>query len=162
MSRVYVGIGSNLGDRLANLRGCVSELEEAEGLIVVAVSSAYNSQAVGLTGQPDFLNGVVVVDTELSPGEFLALLNRIEEKYGRTRDLHWGPRTLDADILLYDMIVVDEPDLKIPHPLLAERRFVLEPLLELAPDLSLPDGTPLGDRLRELGDEQAVSREGGI
>lgn len=154
-----MGIGSNLGDRLANLRGCVSELEDTEGVSVIAVSSAYNSRAVGYTDQPDFLNGVVVVDTELPPGEFLSLLHRIEDSSGRTRAIHWGPRTLDADILLFGETVIDEPDLKIPHPLLTERRFALEPLLELAPDIALPDGTSLRERLDELGEEQVVQRE---
>lgn len=157
-----MGIGSNMGDRLSNLRGCVSELETAEGVSVVAVSSIYNSRAVGYTDQPDFLNGVVEVETEIAPGEFLNLLHEIEDRYGRKREVHWGPRTLDADILIYGELEINEPDLKIPHPLLTERRFVLEPLLELAPDIVLPDGTPLAKKLEGLSGEQVVQIQGRI
>ncbi|MBN1289402.1 MAG: 2-amino-4-hydroxy-6-hydroxymethyldihydropteridine diphosphokinase [Actinobacteria bacterium] len=162
MSKAYVGIGSNLGDRLTNLRGCISELEESDGIQVVAVSSAFMSKAVGVTDQPDFLNGVVVIETDRSPGELLKLLQEIERKYGRKRYRRWGPRTLDADILLYDNARIDEPDLQIPHPMLTHRRFVLEPLLEIEPEISLPDKTPLKEYLGMIADKQDVWRAGGI
>lgn len=162
MSKAYVGIGSNMGDKLSNLQALVSELEGSDGVKVLCVSSAYVSDAVGVTDQPDFLNGVVVVETGLTPRGLLELLQEIELKYGRKRYRHWGPRTLDADILLYGQREIDEPDLKVPHPRLTERRFVLEPLLEVAPGLALPDGTLLKSFLESVRDKQNVRRVGEI
>ncbi|MBN2168760.1 MAG: 2-amino-4-hydroxy-6-hydroxymethyldihydropteridine diphosphokinase [Actinobacteria bacterium] len=158
----YVGIGSNLGDRLSNLQGCISELEKRDGIRIAAVSSAYLSKPVGEADQPDFLNGVVAVETDKSPHEFLELLQEIERMYGRKRYRHWGPRTLDADILLFNDMQLDEPGLKIPHPMMTERRFVLEPLLEIEPEVSLPDKTPLKENLKMIADGQDVWRVGEI
>lgn len=161
MSRSYLGIGSNLGDRLENLESAVRGLSVA-GSVVVAVSSVYRTEPVGLKEQPEFLNAVVAVDTELTPRGLLALAQEVERAAGRDRSVRWGPRTLDVDILLYEDAEVDDPDLEIPHPRLAERRFALEPLVEIAPDATLPDGTTARGLLERLGAGGAVEREPGM
>lgn len=154
MTRAYLGLGSNLGDRLGHLKAAVSLLDAADGVEVAAVSSVYRSEPVGPPGQGEYLNAVVAVDTSLSPAVLLSRSREIEEARGRRRGLRWGPRTLDIDILLFGSEEIDEPDLQVPHPRLATRRFVLDPLLEIAPDARLTDGTRLSDacsRLDELG-----------
>lgn len=128
-----MSLGSNLGDRRRYLREAVESLEG-----VVAVSPVYETEPVGGPEQGMFLNVVVELDTTLSPRELLALCHRLEAAAGRRRDERWGPRTLDADLLLVGDIVVDEEDLTVPHPRMWERRFVLAPLADLAPEL-LPD-----------------------
>ena len=162
MSRAYVGLGSNIGDRLENLRSGVMALTVTEDAVVVGKSGVYDSEPVGLTDQPDFLNAVVAVETTLDPYQLLGLLNSIEHQHGRQRITRWGPRVLDMDILLFGDVEQDDPRLWIPHPRLTERRFVLEPLLEVAPDVRLPDGTPVKKVLDELGDTQAVWRSGDL
>lgn len=149
--RAYVGLGANLGDREATIRAAAARLAEEPGISVVAVSSLRETDPVGPVDQPRFLNGALALETSLTPRELLERLLAIEQELGRTRDgTRWGPRTLDLDLLLYDDRVIDEPDLVVPHPELAERAFVLEPLVELAPDLALPDGRRLADVLAEL------------
>jgi 2-amino-4-hydroxy-6-hydroxymethyldihydropteridine diphosphokinase len=155
VSRAYVGMGSNMGDRGAYLRAGLTALMGAiPEVIVVDKSSVYESQPVGMTDQPDFCNAVVSVETTLDPFELLALIQEIEIQNGRQRITRWGPRTLDMDILLFGEVEMDTADLTIPHPRLKERRFVLEPLLEIDPDAKLPDGTPLSSVLDRLGDDQ--------
>jgi 2-amino-4-hydroxy-6-hydroxymethyldihydropteridine diphosphokinase len=143
LTRAYLGIGSNLGDRLGHLQAGVSSLADEQGVEVVAVSSVYRTEPVGGPGQPEFLNAVVAVETTLSPRELLDLAQRIEGERDRMREERWGPRTLDLDILLFGDTRLHEADLEIPHPRLADRRFALEPLLEVDPGAALPDGTPL-------------------
>ena len=129
--RVFLGLGSNMGDRLGHLRRAVSELPD-----VAAVSSVYETAPVGgPPGQNDYLNIVVELDTTLVPRELLDVAQRLEEEAGRVRTVRFGPRTLDVDVLLVEGVAVDEPDLVVPHPRMWQRRFVLEPLAELAPDL---------------------------
>ena len=132
-ARAYVGLGSNLGDREATLRGALDRLAGADGVQVVAVSTLRETEPVGpITDQPAFLNGVVEVETSLTAREFLALLLAVEAEFGRTRTgPRGGPRTLDLDLLLFGDERIDEPDLQLPHPRLGERAFVLEPLAEL-------------------------------
>ena len=150
MTRALLGLGSNIGDRLGHLRTAVASLSE-----VTAVSSVYETDPVGGPEQGRFLNIVVAVETDLDPRELLGVCHRLESAAGRVRDVRWGPRTLDVDILWIDGVTVDEPDLQIPHPRIGERRFVLEPLAEVAPDV-LPAGweTVEGrvDRAGRLGD----------
>jgi len=129
--RAYLGIGSNLGDRLANLQFAVDGLAAADGVVVVAVSGVIETDPVGGPEQPDYLNAVVAVDTTLTPRELLAVGQRLEADAHRVRVEHWGPRTLDVDILLFGDAQVDEPDLVIPHPRWLERDFVLAPLADL-------------------------------
>lgn len=160
MSRAYIGLGSNQGERLENLRSGVNGLVMAEDVVVVGKSSVYDSEPVGLRDQPDFLNAVVGVETTLDPYELLSLLHKVELGHGRQRITRWGPRTLDLDILLFGDLEQDDPKLLIPHPRLKERRFVMEPLLEVDPDVRLPDGTPVRKLLEELGGSQLVWRSG--
>lgn len=141
----YLGLGSNLGDRLANLQGAVDRLASAERVRVDASSRVWETTPVGGPEQPDYLNAVVRVQTDLTPNEFLAACRRVESALGRERIEHWGPRTIDVDVLLYDERAVDEPGLVVPHPRITERAFVVLPLLELDPDPVLPDGRRLVD-----------------
>ena len=135
MRRAFLGLGSNLGDRRAHLRTAVAGLPD-----VVAVSPVYETDPVGgPAGQPPYLNLVVELATERSPRELLEVARRLEEAAGRVRVEHHGPRTLDVDVLLVGDLVVSEPDLVVPHPRMYERRFVLAPLAELAPEL-VPEG----------------------
>jgi 2-amino-4-hydroxy-6-hydroxymethyldihydropteridine diphosphokinase len=140
MARAFVGIGANLGDRERQIRAAIAELAEAEGVELVATSSLRETDPVGYRDQPRFLNGAVVVETQLSPSELLARLLEIERRLGRVRGggPRFGPRTIDLDLLLYGDETVDEPGLTVPHPRLAERRFALEPLVELDPELEVP------------------------
>ena len=133
--RAFLGVGSNLGDRWAYLRQAVASLPD-----VAAVSPVYETSPVGgPPGQGPYLNVVVELDTALGPRELLELARTLEAGAGRERRERWGPRTLDVDLLLVGDLTVDEPDLVVPHPRMWERRFVLTPLADLAPDL-LPEG----------------------
>ena len=139
MTRAYVGLGANLGDRERTLRAAVDALGSEDGVTVVAVSSLRETEPVGVGDQPRFLNGVVSLETSLNARELLDRLLGVEQRFGRVRvpDEH-GPRTIDLDLLLYGDETIDEPGLAVPHPRLHERRFVLEPLGELAPGLVVP------------------------
>jgi len=140
MTRAYVGLGSNMGDRERMLWSAVHMLAFSPEVEVVAVSSVRETDPVGLTDQPRFLNAAVALDTELEPRALLELLMAVERELGRTRDgPRFGPRTIDLDLLLYGDEVVDEPGLTVPHPRLHERRFVLEPLAELDDELTVPE-----------------------
>jgi 2-amino-4-hydroxy-6-hydroxymethyldihydropteridine diphosphokinase len=145
MTRAYVGLGANLGDREQTIRAAVAELPD-----VVAVSPLRETDPVGVTDQPRFLNGVAALETELAPRELLDVLLAVERRLGRERRERWGPRTIDLDLLLYGDEVIDEDGLKIPHPRLHERRFVLEPLADLAPQLVVPGLGGVEDLLAEL------------
>ena len=142
-----MGLGSNLGEREATLWKGLEGLGATEGIEVVAVSSFRETDPVGVVDQPRFVNGAAALETSLRPRELLERLLDVERSLGRDRAVEerWGPRTLDLDLLLYGGETIDEPGLEVPHPRLAERAFVLEPLLELDPDLRLPDGRPLRD-----------------
>ena len=132
--RAFIGLGSNLGDRRALLRAAVEGLEAAGD--VVAVSPLYETEPVGgPEGQGPYLNVVVELSTGDTPRELLERCRALEAAAGRVRTVHWGPRTLDADVLWVQGCEVDEPDLTVPHPRLWERRFVVQPLADLAPDL---------------------------
>ncbi len=162
MSRVYIGLGSNIGDRLAFLRAAEADIAAIDDLFIVGKSGVYESEPVGMTDQDDFLNAVISVETTLPAERLLELLQDIELKHGRQRITRWGPRTIDLDMLLYDDLQQDGPNLTLPHPRLRERRFVLEPMLELDPEVRLPDGTPVKKLLDEMGDLQAVWRSGDL
>ena len=146
--RAYVGLGSNLGDREATLLRALELLAAEPGLTVTAVSVFRDTEPVGHIEQPHFLNGVAAVDTELSARELLDRLLGVERSLGRRRNgPRFGPRTVDLDLLLYGDATIDEAGLSVPHPRLGERRFVLEPLAELDPALTLPDGRKVLDLL---------------
>lgn len=129
MARAGIGIGSNLGDSGANVRAAIAELSEAG--TVRARSRLYRTKPWGRTNQSDFYNAAVILETELPPRRLLAVLQELEAKLGRVPSERWGPRVIDLDILYYDDLRIDEPDLKIPHPLLLERAFALVPLAEI-------------------------------
>jgi 2-amino-4-hydroxy-6-hydroxymethyldihydropteridine diphosphokinase len=132
--RVLLGLGSNLGDRRAHLRHAVELLPD-----VAAVSPVYETEPVGGPEQEPYLNLVVALETDLEPHELLAVAQRLEAEAGRVRAERWGPRTLDVDILWIDRVNVDEPDLQVPHPRMRQRRFVMAPLAEIAPDVAGTD-----------------------
>jgi 2-amino-4-hydroxy-6-hydroxymethyldihydropteridine diphosphokinase len=135
----YVGIGSNLGNPVAQVREAIAELEEITDSIVIARSSLYSSKPMGPPGQPDYVNAVVAIDTVLSPQALLQALQTIERRQGRERTAErWAPRVLDLDLLLYGSKVLNTADLTIPHPGLHERDFVLVPLEEIAGDIIIP------------------------
>jgi 2-amino-4-hydroxy-6-hydroxymethyldihydropteridine diphosphokinase len=148
----YVGMGSNLGDREETLRRALELLAAERGLRVAAVSTFRETDPVGYVDQPRFLNAACAIETELPPRELLGRLLRVEASLGRVREgiPRYGPRTCDLDLLLYGNETVDEPDLVVPHPRLSQRRFALEPLVELDPQLALPDGRRVADLLAEL------------
>ncbi|HEY1368810.1 MAG TPA: 2-amino-4-hydroxy-6-hydroxymethyldihydropteridine diphosphokinase [Gaiellaceae bacterium] len=139
MPRVYVALGSNLGDREQMLRSALEELAAEPGVELVARSSFRETDPVGFVEQPRFLNAAAVLETELGSRELLGRLLDVERRLGRTRTgPPLGPRTIDLDLLLYGAETIAEPGLQVPHPRLHERRFVLEPLVELEPDLVVP------------------------
>lgn len=152
MTRAFVALGSNLGDRERTLRGAVAALAAEPGIEVVAVSSLRDTAPVGVTDQPRFLNGAVELETSLDPGELLERLLAVERRFGRVREgaPEHGPRTLDLDLLLHGDATVDQPGLRVPHPRLHERRFVLEPLAELAPGLEIRGRGTVEDLLASL------------
>ena len=150
--RAFVGLGANLGDRRASILSAIEALRADADVDVVAVSSLRETDPVGNLDQPRFLNGAVALETHLRPRELLERLLAIERSLGRERTgPRFGPRTIDLDLLLYGDEVVAEPGLTVPHPRLVERRFVLEPLVELDPDLTLPDGRRAHDLLSAAG-----------
>ncbi len=164
MSRLaYLGLGSNVGDRRGHLRAAIAALRD-HGVEVEAVSSAYETEPVGeVLEQPDFLNAVVRVRTDLDQEELLGLCKAIEVERGRMLGgPRHGPRPLDVDLLLVGELEVRTERLTLPHPQVRGRRFVLEPLLELDPELTLPDGTVLAEALASLGDAQRVARAGSL
>jgi 2-amino-4-hydroxy-6-hydroxymethyldihydropteridine diphosphokinase len=141
----FLGLGSNLGDRLTNLQGAVDLLHGEPGLRVLASSRVWETVPVGGPPQPDYLNAVIRVETDLSARDLLDVAHRVEERLGRVRKERWGARSIDIDVLLFGEETIDEADLVVPHPRLSQRAFVLLPLLELVPDPILPDGTRLKD-----------------
>ena len=159
----YLGLGSNVGDRESHLRAAVTALRE-HGVGVEAVSSAYETEPVGeVLDQPDFLNAAVRIRTDLEPEELLDLCKAIEVEEGRMLGgQRHGPRPLDVDLLLLGDVELATERLTLPHPQVTSRRFVLTPLLELDPELALPDGTRLADALEALGPGQRANRVGSL
>jgi 2-amino-4-hydroxy-6-hydroxymethyldihydropteridine diphosphokinase len=149
--RAYVGLGANLGNREQTIRRAVDALGRQPGVEVLAVSALRETDPVGFTDQPPFLNGAAVVETDLEPRALLDALLAVERELGRTRDgPRFGPRTIDLDLLVFGNREVSEPDLTVPHPRLAERAFALEPLAELDPELEIPGRGRVADLLRGL------------
>lgn len=142
MTRAYLGLGSNLGDRLGYLQGAVDALGADAAVEVLAVSRVYETDPVGGPEQDPYLNAVVAVETALEPRALLELAHRLERAADRERAERWGPRTLDVDVLVVDGCTLDEADLTIPHPRLWERGFVLAPLRDVVPDLVAPERVP--------------------
>jgi 2-amino-4-hydroxy-6-hydroxymethyldihydropteridine diphosphokinase len=161
MSRAWIGLGGNLDDPATRLRRTVAELDHVPTSRLVRSSGLYGSRPVGPADQPDFINAVAELDTDLSPLMLLDELQGLEQQAGRVRTRQWGERTLDLDILLFDDRVVDTARLRIPHPELANRGFVLVPLAEIAPAIRLPDGRRV-DTLRAACDDQGVWYHGPV
>jgi 2-amino-4-hydroxy-6-hydroxymethyldihydropteridine diphosphokinase len=157
--KAFIGLGSNLGEREALIRMALDDIARLPGTRLVRASSLYDTEPVGEVDQPNFLNAVVQVDTELTARQLLWNLLLIERRLGRARSKRWGPRTIDLDLLLYGDLVVDEPDLKVPHPELARRSFVLVPLVELDPLLLHPvTGETMLNHLSRLKTRPPVKR----
>lgn len=150
---VYVSLGSNQGDSRSLLEEAVRALRGLPRTSVTARSSLYRTAPVGHVEQPDFLNQVVALRTSLSPLELLDATQSLERAGGRVRGVRWGPRTLDIDILWYDGVDLDVDRLQVPHPRLEERRFVLEPLAELVPELVLASGRTAAEALAKTADQ---------
>ena len=159
-SEVFIGIGANLGAARENFERAMRGVSEFS--TVLAVSSLYESDPVGLPGQPKFTNAVAKVGTELSPFALLGRLKEIEREMGRKKTVRWGPRVIDLDIIFYGDLVMESDSLVIPHPRAHERKFVLEPLLEIEPAAAHPaTGKSLKEILSGLGSSRAVSKTGG-
>ena len=147
MHTAFVALGGNLGDPQSTLRQGITALADLPQGRLVATSSLYRSAALGHADQPDFVNAVAQLSTELAPQPLLAALLAIETHFGRERSFRNAPRTLDLDLLLYDAQTIDEPELVVPHPRMHERAFVLAPLLEIAPGCVIPGKGPAADWL---------------
>jgi len=157
--KVFVGLGSNLGEREAMIRLALEALSRLPGTRLVKASSLYDTEPVGEVDQPNFLNAVAQLDTELTARQLLWNLLLIEKRLGRVRTQRWGPRTIDLDLLLYGSLVLDEPELTVPHPELTARSFVLVPLVELDPLLVHPvTGETLLHHLSRLNTRPPVKR----
>jgi len=157
MAEVFIGLGANLGDPAHNLRAAVSRLRDV--VEVLAVSSLYRTEPVGLRDQPDFLNAVLLGSTTSTPRELIEALAGIEKELGRVRGTPLGPRTLDLDLLLYGEVVVQEGDIQVPHARMAARRFVLAPLAEIAPHVRHPVlRLTAAQMLSRLPEAEAVER----
>jgi len=146
MTLAYVGLGSNLEDPLAQVTRAFDELAELPKTMLMASSAIYSSHAVG-PEQPDYINAVALLDTQLAPLALLDALQAIEHTHQRVRIQHWGPRTLDLDLLLYGDQIINLERLTVPHPYLTQRSFVLYPLADITPTLHLPSGTSIADLL---------------
>ncbi|WP_110926106.1 2-amino-4-hydroxy-6-hydroxymethyldihydropteridine diphosphokinase [Bacillus massiliglaciei] len=153
----YLSIGSNMGDRLATFKKAVKLLNEYPEIRVMEASSLYETDPVGYTEQDCFLNAVLKLETSFDPENLLHACLDIESKLGRKRDIRWGPRTLDLDILLYNQENIETEILSIPHPRIQERAFVMVPLLELDPDIKLPNmSAPLSEDLKMISNNEGV------
>lgn len=159
-SSAHIALGSNLGDREMNLLRAIAEIGKIPGTKIRALSGFYDTQPVGRVEQDNFLNSVLRIETSLTPQELLSELQRIEtDVFKRKRTIHWGPRSIDLDILLYDNRVIAEENLVIPHPRLHERRFVLVPLAEIDPDLVHPQlNKNVAELLRSSDSNEVVTK----
>ncbi len=155
MKKAFISIGSNIGDRLDHLKQATRALHLHQRISVLSVSSIYETAPVGYTDQADFLNLTTGIETDLSAHELLAVCQEIEQELGRVRDIRWGPRTVDLDILLYNNESIETEDLVVPHPRMHLRAFVLIPLLEIAPSIAHPVTSKM------YSEEDAV-RDGGV
>jgi 2-amino-4-hydroxy-6-hydroxymethyldihydropteridine diphosphokinase len=157
-SLAYIGLGSNLNNPLQQVRSAIQQLADEPAVNLHAVSRFYTSQPMGPQDQPDYVNAVIALNTSLAAPDLLQILFKIEWQHGRERhqQIRWGARTLDLDLLLYGDTQLHTPDLQIPHPGICQRAFVLLPLLDIAPTLSLPNGQGLTHCLQDLSQQDDV------
>lgn len=156
MIHAYIGLGSNLENPVAQLDRAIDALKKHDDLKNLRVSSIYGSKPVGPQDQPDYINAVASFDTALPPIALLDLLQSIEQSQRRVRERHWGPRTLDLDLLLYGQQTIQLPRLTVPHPFMLERGFVIKPLSDLAPDMLLANGKTVNEQLQQLDTSDLV------
>ena len=156
MIQAYIGLGSNLEDPIAQLDRAIHTLKTHDDLNDVRVSLIYGSKPVGPQDQPDYINAVARLTTALSPIALLDLLQSIEQSQRRVRERHWGPRTLDLDLLLYGQEKIEHPRLTVPHTFMLERGFVIKPLSDLAPDMLLANGKTVTEQLHQLDTSDLV------
>ncbi|AEF93054.1 2-amino-4-hydroxy-6-hydroxymethyldihydropteridine pyrophosphokinase [Desulfotomaculum nigrificans CO-1-SRB] len=154
----YIGLGSNMGDRQGYIRAALQRLDQQPEIKLLRVASLYETAPWGNTNQQWFLNTVAELDTTLSPQELLQVLLAIESELGRVRVEHWGPRTIDLDLLLYGQEEINLPQLVVPHPRMTERAFVLVPLAELCPDMVLREGQSVQSLARQVALDQEIRR----
>jgi 2-amino-4-hydroxy-6-hydroxymethyldihydropteridine diphosphokinase len=155
-----VALGSNLGNRLDTLQGATDALEDTPGVRITAVSAVFETDGVGgPEDQPAFLNAVLVLRTTLPPSSLLERANAVEDAFGRVREVRWGPRTLDVDILSYEGVVQDAPELTLPHPRAHERAFVLAPWLDADAEAQIPGHGPVAELLRTVGEDGVRRRQ---
>lgn len=159
MTIAYVALGANLGDAEGSLRAVMRELGTLPGVRLLKASSLYRTAPVGLKNQPDFINAAAMLDTELDSHALLLELFSIEQRFGRQRSIPNAPRTLDLDLLLYGNETCDDSTLTLPHPRMHERAFVLAPLAEIAPGLSIPGKGKVSDLLAQCADQQIQRME---
>lgn len=153
----YLSIGSNMGNRLETFQSAIQLLDSEQEISVLDSSSIYETDPVGYTNQACFLNAVLKISTSFKPEELLQVCLRIEAELGRKREIHWGPRTLDLDILLYNQENIETESLIVPHPRMFERAFVMIPLMELEDQIQLPySTTSLEDILSQISDKEGV------
>lgn len=155
--QVFLGLGSNLGDKKANLAHAIDLISQTERVVITRQSSLYITAPWGKTDQDEFLNQVIALETSLNPLELLRVLQKIEIKLGRLRNEKWGPRVIDLDILLFGEEIVALPELVIPHPHMYARLFVLIPLQEIAPQLVFPDGKGIEEVLARVAQLEDAS-----
>ncbi|MGB2064207.1 2-amino-4-hydroxy-6-hydroxymethyldihydropteridinepyrophosphokinase [Marinomonas gallaica] len=157
MNHVYIGLGSNLDNPLAQLKSALEDLQKHSDIHNFTCSSLYSSKPVGPQDQPDYINAVAYFNTELDGIATLDLLQSIEQAHRRIRERHWGPRTLDLDILLFNQDAIELPRLTVPHPFMLERGFVIRPLLDLAPELLLHNGKTVAEHVSQLDTSDLVA-----
>lgn len=153
---ILIGLGSNLGDRKKNILTAIHKLSQHKEISIENVSSLYETKPVGITAQPDFINGAISVSTMLAPLELLAVCLNVECQMGRIRDERWGPRNIDIDLLVYHDLIIQDEVLNIPHPRLCERAFVLIPLQEIAGDILVDQGQTPSELLSKIQDKSDV------
>ncbi|GLS83146.1 2-amino-4-hydroxy-6-hydroxymethyldihydropteridine diphosphokinase [Paraferrimonas haliotis] len=156
MQRCFIGLGANLEQPIQQLQQALQALAKIPRSQLVTCSQMYHSKPMGSVAQPDYVNAVAELSTDLEPLELLDAMQAIENQQGRVREQRWGPRTLDLDLLLYGQQVIELPRLTVPHYGLQQRRFVLQPLVEIAPQLRLPDGSLVEDWLQSNNDPALV------
>ena len=150
MNKVYIGLGSNLCEPLKQITDALQSLSQLDSIRDIHVSPLYASKPVGPQDQPDYVNAVALFHTQLTPIEVLDTLQSIEQQHNRVRDRHWGPRTLDLDVLLFNNEVIDHPRLTVPHPQMLLRGFVIKPLADITPTMRLPNGKTVTAHLTQL------------